>query len=167
MIPLMKTDHFPPVSEKYRPAWKSHARAFTLVEVVIAIGIVTFAVLPIIALLPIGLQAMHDAMGSTVRTQIADSLLAEVELLPFDVLSTYTNGVTKYFDPDGKPMSAPLSARYKAEIFVSDPVYPGAPSSAADSLLNLQIRISDARTGGASRIESIQNVLAARSDVRN
>ena len=69
----MRTTHIPP------PSRRPGERAFSLIEVVLAIGIVAFALVTVIALLPVGLGSMkharEQAAGAACVSQIAESLL--------------------------------------------------------------------------------------------
>ncbi|MEY2539814.1 MAG: hypothetical protein QOG67_3554 [Verrucomicrobiota bacterium] len=49
---------------------------FTLVEVVLALGIVAFAIVAILGMLPIGLNTSHGAQDNTRAPQIAQSIFA-------------------------------------------------------------------------------------------
>ena len=68
---------------------RSSARArggFTLVEVVMAIGIVSFAFIGIFALLPAGLGVFRQAMDTSIGAQIAQRIVGEIEQTDFDSL---------------------------------------------------------------------------------
>jgi Tfp pilus assembly protein PilV len=50
--------------------------AFSLVEVVIALGIVSFAIVAILGLIPTGLQTSHSSQDETRASQMAQGILA-------------------------------------------------------------------------------------------
>jgi type II secretory pathway pseudopilin PulG len=52
--------------------------AFSLVEVVVALGIVAFAIVAILGLLPIGLTTAHSAQDDTRTPQIAQDILSSI-----------------------------------------------------------------------------------------
>lgn len=58
---------------------KHSTAAFSLVEVVLAIGVVAFAIVAIIGLIPAGLSANHSSQGETRATQIAQDIFAALE----------------------------------------------------------------------------------------
>lgn len=68
------------------PAASVKTAAFSLVEVVLAIGVVAFAFVAIFGLLPVGLTTFREAMGTTVGGQIAQRVLNEAQQTDFDVL---------------------------------------------------------------------------------
>jgi uncharacterized protein (TIGR02598 family) len=53
-----------------------NVRAFSLVEVVLALGVVAFAVVAILGMLPVGLDTSHAAQDNTRAPQIAQSIFA-------------------------------------------------------------------------------------------
>ena len=63
----------------------AHCRsAFTLVEVVLALGVAVFAMLPILALMPIGLQTLQDASNDTITATIAQEIRGELQQVSFN-----------------------------------------------------------------------------------
>ncbi len=55
-----------------------NSRAFSLVEVTLAIGIVSFALLAVVALLPIGLQSVKNATEQAAAAEVLRALSAEL-----------------------------------------------------------------------------------------
>jgi uncharacterized protein (TIGR02598 family) len=62
-----------------RSRLKARSAAFSLVEVALSIGIVSFAMTAIFGLLPVGLDAFRDARTLSVESAIAQKLAAEVQ----------------------------------------------------------------------------------------
>ena len=56
----------------------SNSTSFTLVEVVLAIGIVAFAIVAIFGVLPVGLSASHSSQDDTRSGQIAQDVLTSL-----------------------------------------------------------------------------------------
>ena len=104
------------------------AKGFTLVEVVLAIGIVAFAFVGLLALMPAGLSTFRKAMNTSVGAQVAQQLSSEIEQTDFDSLlsscqpdiSAFTSGSTsedgilywkgnqakfRYFDDQGNEVT--------------------------------------------------------------
>jgi uncharacterized protein (TIGR02598 family) len=75
--------------------------AFSLVEVVLALGVVTFACVILLGLLSIGLVTVTNSVGNTVRAQIIQAIINGSEV------QTYTNTFTTnlYFDNEGSMVS--------------------------------------------------------------
>jgi len=55
---------------------KSPSASFSLVEVVLAIGVISFAIVAILGLMPVGLSTSHSAQDETRTPQIAQSILS-------------------------------------------------------------------------------------------
>jgi uncharacterized protein (TIGR02598 family) len=97
---------------------------FSLVEVVIALGIVSFAFVGLFGLLPVGLNAFNNSIDATVESQIAESVITQVKQARFSTLFDTFNdangnyndtksSTTKpkppetgfYYDDQGKPVT--------------------------------------------------------------
>jgi hypothetical protein len=57
--------------------------AFSLIEVVLALGVATFAIVVIVALLPVGLQSSRDTVEESSALNILSSLVADRRATPF------------------------------------------------------------------------------------
>jgi len=89
----------------------SKGAAFSLVEVVVAIGIVTFALVSIISLISLGLQSSKDSTDDTniaLMTQTVITLLRTNGYVNVTgtagVLSGTSSYLTCYFDSSGNPL---------------------------------------------------------------
>lgn len=95
-------------------------RAFSLVEVLMAIGLVTFALLVIFSLMPAGLAALQGANRQIVETEIFNTIGAELASTPFQTLDDYVKNANKrfpvYFDNEG--IEVPANSPDKPWIFV-------------------------------------------------
>jgi uncharacterized protein (TIGR02598 family) len=80
-------------------------RAFSLIEVVIAIGIFAFAIVPIIGLLGSGMGTLKDSMSDTVRSDIARRVVGEYQRMPYSNLLSGTS-VTNFYDVEGVPTNS-------------------------------------------------------------
>jgi uncharacterized protein (TIGR02598 family) len=78
--------------------------AFSLVEVVLALGVTSFALLSMVALIPLGLTEAREATDSTTESQIVQYARNEIEMTPFTNLSVWA-GTSSYFDNQGLPTS--------------------------------------------------------------
>lgn len=108
----------------------AHLRAFgfSLVEVVLALGVVGFAIVAILGMIPIGLNTGHDAQNDTRAAQIAQAILSTVasqtqtqfsniqlplndtSVTSFDLTSSQTK--TIYADNDGQLIGGSTNAAY-------------------------------------------------------
>lgn len=101
---------------------KSHLLAgFTLVEVTLAIGIISFAFVAMFGLLPVGLNVSREAIATTIETQIAQQMTTQALQTDFSQLPRLeqNTGTTPYYFDDQGKASTPDSALYKARFTVS------------------------------------------------
>lgn len=61
--------------------------AFSLVEVVLALGICSFAMVAIVGMIPVGLSTFRDAMNTTVQSQIVQRIAGDVLLTEYQNLT--------------------------------------------------------------------------------
>ena len=79
----------------------NNERAFTLVEVTLAIGIVAFALLAVLGLVPVALQAAKDAADDTKTSLIAQDVGNRLRAIP-NLQVPAVSGTTWYYDTDGR-----------------------------------------------------------------
>lgn len=105
-----------------------------------ALGLVSFALASIMALLPIGLRTVQDSMGQTVRASIAQQIRGELQQISFnsnsgssyniDSLSTQVS----YYTLEGvKTTSDDVDAYYVATFSVGNGGAPGTVFDAANA----------------------------------
>lgn len=94
--------------------------AFSLIEVTIALGILAFALVGIMGLMPVGLRTMGDAIDDGTSSLIARRLVGEARQSSLDALIT-NNSTTRYFDFEGQEVASVSSSLsvYKADTMVS------------------------------------------------
>jgi uncharacterized protein (TIGR02598 family) len=96
-------------------------RGFSLVEVTLAIAVVSFALTGVLALIPSGMLAIQSAVSSQATANIADQLRGQMQQLSFsgttDSISSLPT-TTYYYTTEGVPTTQSL-AYYKATFAVS------------------------------------------------
>ena len=104
--------------------------AFSLIEVTLAIGIMAFAVVPVVGLLPIGLRVHRDSMVAIASTQIVGRVTHELEQTDYSTLpgvpnttSVVTGPLTYYFDDQGDLLPSATDSRriYDVQATVNAP----------------------------------------------
>ena len=119
---------------------------FSLVEVVLAIGIVSFAFVGMFGLLPAGLNTFRQAIDNSVGSQIVQRLVNEAQQTDFPELIKITTAApsVRYFDDQGNEMTASGNYLYYAELSVLAPTaLPGASTPATQSLATVTIRLAN------------------------
>ena len=64
---------------------------FSLIEVVLALGVVAFAFVALFGMLPVGLNAFNNSIDSTIESQIAESVMSQLRQAKFSQLYTLYN----------------------------------------------------------------------------
>jgi uncharacterized protein (TIGR02598 family) len=84
---------------------------FTLLEVVIAIGLCSGALLTIFALLPLGMDVVQDASRQVAENEIFNRLWSQFNTTPFSSLQNWNGSVSPIF----MSPTTPLAYYYDAE----------------------------------------------------
>lgn len=142
----------------------SRAAGFTLIEVTISLGIVAFAMVSLVGLLPAGLSNFRVAMSNTIEAQIVQALSEDVAATDFVNLASLAN--QKYtFDSRGMETAADgRFAMYTASIVlqpIDDPAsFPVRlkDASARNEAYSVQIQIS--QVGKPTQISKYSLIVA-------
>lgn len=94
------------------------ARGFTLVEVTLAIGIISFAFVAMFGLLPVGMNVSRQAMDTTLEAQIVQQLKTQALQTDFSQIETLQAADPYYFNDQGKGVEAAKDALYKTAFKV-------------------------------------------------
>lgn len=134
------------------PVHSKPCSAFSLVEVVMALGIATFAIVSMVGLLSVGFRGARDSINMTVVSDIAQTLSGEAQLTPWTNLAASYGASTRYFDDMGKEVDTQTEAVFIARTSLAAPT---SLVSAGAHATNLQIEIraiSTPQTNLASRL---------------
>lgn len=82
---------------------RAASRAFSLIEVTIAMAIAAVALSTLMALLPQGMNTMRDAGDEAIMARIHQQVLNELQMANFDALNQYQD-VEIYFDAQGEEL---------------------------------------------------------------
>lgn len=127
---------------------------FSLVEVTIAIGIVSFALVTLLGVVPVGLIATQDAMRQTARSQIIKQISSDLGMMPFAKLGGYL-GSNQYYDYNGC-----RSVGTNERIFVATmtnalpPSYPGSSNLSGLDERFKRVVVTIRRAEGSTNVES-------------
>lgn len=149
--PMMK--HVPP----------RRVSGFTLVEVVIALGITTFAVVTVLGLLPVGFQTMREATSQTHATIIMNQIQGEVSATPFENLPRLAG--QRFFTFNGLEVSDENLDKH-FEVRILTPEEASFPGSSTLGNLDRHLRKLDVEIhspGGRSLQR--KSILISRSDM--
>jgi uncharacterized protein (TIGR02598 family) len=123
-------------------AWPPHSRrtrraGFSLGEVVLALGIVSFALVAVLGLMPAGLNASRRAIDISVGSQVVQRINEELQQTDFDSLTAPGALPDRYFDDEGQEV-VPAKSIYsvRTEVLKTDgQVATALPTTATTSAL--------------------------------
>lgn len=107
----------PPVSHKSFA--RARRSAFSLVEVVLAVGVISFAFVAILGLVPAGLAQFRQAMDNSVGAQVAQRIILECQQTDFDTLINLKNAPA---NPQ-KPNYTQLASYSTSDTTKTNPLY--------------------------------------------
>ena len=90
------------------------ALAFSLVEVALALGIFSFAVVSVMGLMPVGLSAARKAIRTSQEMQITAQILNSLQATPFANLQNFTG----QYSADGTALSGTSGASYFVSVVI-------------------------------------------------
>lgn len=129
-------------------------QAFTLIEVTMALGIISSSILVLVGLLTTGLDSLRISSEQTTRTQILQSISEGLSVTRFANI----NAATLYFDDEGQPLQNSTGACYKADLSPEAPSLPGIAKEAdIRAMQNHLVRINVA-IGRADRPNAITSL---------
>ncbi len=105
--------------------------AFTLVETVLAIGVVSFAMISILGLIPVGLTTFRSAINVSVESSIANALAGEAQRSDFSNLPDETS--IYYFDEQGIRLDNVADSVFVAEVTHPEPLVTGSSADESGS----------------------------------
>jgi uncharacterized protein (TIGR02598 family) len=117
-------------------------KAFSLVEVTIALGLVSFSMLAIVGLLPVGLKTFRDSRVETTLGGIQRQMRGEVEAVPFAMLTngSFTAG-KYYFSDEGTLLPGSSQAYYEVSTELANTSAPGLAATADTSIRTLKVSV--------------------------
>lgn len=120
---------------------------FTLVEVTMALGIISFALLAMIGLMPAGLGSLRDSTQQSINAQILQQISSGLVVNSFASRTDFSefSGTNMYFNEEAQLLANSSGARYKAAITAQNPSLPGVATNDPNlpaSLKRLGISIS-------------------------
>jgi uncharacterized protein (TIGR02598 family) len=88
----------------------SSPTAFSLVEITLAIGIVAFAFVALLGLVPVGLGSFRQSLDTSVRSQIVQRIATEAQQTDFKLLQKLEDA-NRYYDDEGTEVRPDEKAR--------------------------------------------------------
>lgn len=128
---------------------------FTLVEVTLALGLVSFSLVGLMGMLPVGLSNFREAMEIQTQTRIAQQIAAELQLTPFQTLSdgTFQTGFPRFYNDEGAAVSEAESLYTVTATLPGSLELPGGQAN--PNTLLLTFGVGKKTTPGRSEIFSL------------
>jgi uncharacterized protein (TIGR02598 family) len=105
--------------------------AFSLVEVVMALGIAAFCLVALLGLMPVGLKTVRDARGDSLRAEVLKAMGNIAQQTDYSLLGNL-NGQNYYFDINGLVVSSTSAdAIYEAALSTGTVNVPSSSTSTA------------------------------------
>ena len=126
---------------------QSRRQAFSLVEVVIAMGIFSFAIIATFSLIGQSFKSYSSAINDTVSRQIINQLAANAQQAPLSYIATLPSYSTN-FDNEGNPVSSgDAMSVYTANVTIT----PATTPYISTNLYSVSIIVSPKNTNDAQR----------------
>ncbi len=110
--------------------------AFTLVEVVLSLGIVSMAIVPMMGLLTVGLNTFHDAVNTTTEIEITQQVAHDIQL------GSFTNAASSYyFTSDGVATNSAAAFYYASVLPPAKLTVPGGDPQSATNTMTFVISV--------------------------
>jgi uncharacterized protein (TIGR02598 family) len=108
---------------------RKRCAGFNLVEIAMALAIISFSCTCMLGLLPASMTAFHQAMGNTIESQIVQSISNDIELDAFSSLTSSTFPTTYYYDNEGQTLPSSAGAYYTATVTFSQVTTNNSPAN--------------------------------------
>jgi len=137
------------------------SRGFTLIEVVISLGVVALGFVGVMGLLPVGLSTFKQAKANTVESQIVQGITNNILLTRFSKLSELAAKDFPYdmegtLLPDNEASAALYTAKVTLKSVSDSSFFPvNLQSAAGDEALCVQIQITRKTEPSKVRIFSV------------
>ncbi len=143
---------------------------FSLVEVVLAVGIVAVAFVPLLGLMPIGLSTSRQAIDTTIEAEIVQQMTSQAQETNFSALTGLNSNAVVCFDGNGN-ITTSSGALYKASFSIpttpanpSGSTYPGGTvlpnGTLTYQLATVSIYILSTRTSGGMAATAPSDLIA-------
>ena len=136
---------------------KTPRRAFTLIEVTMAVGVISVMIVSMLGVMTVGLTTIKDASDDTMHAQILARLASAAQQTPFNQIDGLATSGPLTFDEAGRTTSEHQSSIYRATLEVRNGAadsYPGAPTTASTSVKTVRIVVSTFPPGAKGPLSS-------------
>jgi uncharacterized protein (TIGR02598 family) len=116
---------------------------FSLVELVLALGIVSFAFVSLLALVPTGVTIFRETMDTTIGSQIVHRIINDAQQTDYPTLVA-TTSTERYFDDQGNEVESLDDSIYTVQTTVTAPTsLPNTSTPDSTSLATVVVKLAN------------------------
>ena len=132
----------------YRQPPGHRSAGYSLVEVMVAVGIVSFGIIAMVSMMPSGLNTFRTSMDRSISSQIAQRIVNEARQTDFATLTGFAGNSTssyKYFTDEGDETTIGAANQiYVARVDITKQVtIPGTIAFTNPSMAQVRVRIAN------------------------
>ncbi|PTY04028.1 hypothetical protein DB346_04330 [Verrucomicrobia bacterium LW23] len=124
---------------------------FSLVEVALALGVLSTSMLGMLSLTVVGINSLREAVAQTAQTEILQQISTELQMVGFDNIDSHIAGKTYYFGSEAERLESQTAAtRYKVTMDRQSAVFPNSTSGGSmdQSLTTVRILMTPVMGSG-------------------
>jgi len=143
---------------------RASSRAFSLVEVVLALGVVSFAFVSLLGLMSAGYSGLRESTATSLQSQILQGLSSEIQMLDYSVLTDGTgdfrSSFPRFYDDEGQRQDTKESALYQVTISLAPAGIPvaGGARKTSSSARQISVKISSVNDANSWRKYNLWSV---------
>lgn len=150
------------MSISYQQPRGGKASGYSLVEVMVAVGIVSFGIIAMVSMMPSGLSTFRNSMDRSISSQIAQRIVNEARQTDFTTLIGYSGNASfeyRYFTDEGDEVKSGdgKTRVYAAFTEVTNPIVITGTSGNFTNSSIARIRVRVANNPRAESSEEVRN----------
>ncbi len=130
---------------------RKRVKAFSLVEVVLAMSVMSFACVTLIGLLATGLVTVHQATVATVQAQVIQAVVNDAQVHPYS--SGFTTNL--FFDDEGTSVNSTDTWLYTAAVTGQNLTNAGYSAFATTDVQQLKVQVVSRSSPGNTNTFSV------------
>jgi uncharacterized protein (TIGR02598 family) len=143
---------------------RRHAGGFSLVEVTLALGVVSFSMMSLLAAMQVGLGVVRDTSAQSGVNSIYTQIRSDLQQLPFAQVDALSGSVRQY-SKESVLLQNGKDAYYAVSFEVVAPEVPGSTPTLSDSARMVKATVSyPVAAPTSSQQKSVFSVLIARQN---
>lgn len=137
----------------------------SLIEVTLALGVFTFAILPIMGLVSVGMGSLRGSMDDTVRAVIVSEVIGEAQRTEWSDLDARFEGQTFYYTDEGVRLESNTGNNAAKTVFLANTRLSDSPTLLQGNQSSRLLQVTIRHFGDADN-NLAQSQLVVRSDTR-